>query len=70
MPATGRTTSRAERVNSGRHGHQPLTATGLRTRFRHDGTGFVPNSLASGVDERPPMGTVDEYRSRLTVGPM
>jgi len=70
MPATGRTTSRAERVSSGRHGHQPLTATGLRTRFRHDGTGFVPNSRASGVDEWRPMGTVDGYGSRLTGGPI
>jgi glucosyl-3-phosphoglycerate synthase len=53
------------RAECGRPGHQPLTASGLLTQFRHDGTGFVPRSRAVAVDERPPMVTVDEYRSRL-----
>ncbi|HZB21978.1 MAG TPA: glucosyl-3-phosphoglycerate synthase [Blastococcus sp.] len=53
------------RAECGRPGHQPLTASGLLTQFRHDGTGFVPRSRAVAVDERPPLATVDEYRSRL-----
>ena len=36
---------------------------GLLTRFRHDGTGFVPHSTAVAVDERPPMIGVPEYRA-------
>ena len=39
-------------------------ASGLLTQFRHDGTAFVPSSSAVSVDERPPMLTVAEYRSR------
>ena len=38
-------------------------ASGLLTRFRHDGAGFVPTSTAVAVDERPPMDSVPEYRS-------
>ncbi|TFV62770.1 UNVERIFIED_ORG: glucosyl-3-phosphoglycerate synthase [Bacillus sp. AZ43] len=53
------------RAECGRPGHQPLPASGLLTQFRHDGTGFVPSSRAVGVDERPPMATVPEYRHRL-----
>jgi glucosyl-3-phosphoglycerate synthase len=41
-----------------------LDTSGLLTQFRHDGTGFVPRSTAVAVDERPPMETVPEYRSR------
>ena len=51
---------RAER----RRGHAPLDANGLLTQFRHDGTAFVPRSSAVAVDERPPMATIAEYRSR------
>ena len=39
-------------------------ASGLLTQFRHDGTAFVPRSTPVAVDERPPMATVAEYRSR------
>ncbi|MGY1752174.1 glucosyl-3-phosphoglycerate synthase [Blastococcus sp. SYSU D01042] len=39
-------------------------ASGLLTQFRHDGEGFVPRSTAVALDERPPMGTVPEYRAR------
>jgi len=39
--------------------------SGLLTRFRHDGAGFVPRSSTVAVDERPPMITVPEYRARL-----
>jgi glucosyl-3-phosphoglycerate synthase len=53
------------RAARGRAGHQPLGASGLLTQFRHDGTGFVPRSRTVGVDERPPMATVPEYRQRL-----
>ena len=42
----------------------PLDASGLLTQFQHDGGGFVPRSTAVAVDERPPMDTVAEYRSR------
>ena len=52
------------RAECGRPGHHPLTTSGLLTQFRHDGAGFVPSSRAVGVDERPPMATVAEYRSR------
>jgi glucosyl-3-phosphoglycerate synthase len=52
------------RAECGRSGHQPLTASGLLTQFRHDGSTFVPHSRAVAVDERPPMATVAEYRSR------
>jgi glucosyl-3-phosphoglycerate synthase len=41
-------------------------ASGLLTRFGHDGTGFVPRSTPVAVDERPPMVTVPEYRARWT----
>src|SRR5688500_16847503 len=51
---------RAER----RRGHAPLDANGVLTQFRHDGTAFVPRSSAVAVDERPPMATIAEYRSR------
>jgi glucosyl-3-phosphoglycerate synthase len=51
---------RAER----RAGHATLDANGLLTQFRHDGTAFVPRSSAVAVDERPPMATIAEYRSR------
>jgi glucosyl-3-phosphoglycerate synthase len=51
---------RAER----RRGHAPLDANGLLTQFRHDGTAFVPRSSVVAVDERPPMATIAEYRSR------
>jgi glucosyl-3-phosphoglycerate synthase len=51
------------RAGCGRPGHHPLTASGLLTQFRHDGSGFVPTSRAVAVDERPPMATVPEYRS-------
>jgi glucosyl-3-phosphoglycerate synthase len=52
------------RAECARGGHQPLTASGLLTQFRHDGTGFVPTSRAVAVDERPPMATVTEYLAR------
>jgi glucosyl-3-phosphoglycerate synthase len=39
------------------------SAGGLLTQFRHDGAGFVPVSTPVAVDERPPMGTVPEYRA-------
>ena len=52
------------RAACGRPGHQALTASGLLTQFRHDGTGFVPRSRAVAVDERPPMATVAEYADR------
>lgn len=51
------------RAECGRPGRQPLTASGLLTQFRHDGTGFVPSSRAVGIDERPPMATISEYRT-------
>ncbi|SFF50582.1 glucosyl-3-phosphoglycerate synthase [Blastococcus tunisiensis] len=51
------------RAESDRPGQRPLPASGLLTQFRHDGTGFVPRSRSVGVDERPPMATVPEYRS-------
>jgi glucosyl-3-phosphoglycerate synthase len=41
-----------------------VEASGLLTQFRHDGSGFVPRSRPVAVDERPPMGTVPEYRAR------
>ncbi|TFV74859.1 glucosyl-3-phosphoglycerate synthase [Blastococcus sp. CT_GayMR19] len=47
-----------------RPGQPLLDASGLLTQFRHDGTAFVPRSSAVGVDERPPMATIAEYRSR------
>src|SRR3954471_16189440 len=53
------------RAQRGRPGHHALTASGLLTQFRHDGTGFVPHSREVAVDERPPMATVAEYRTRL-----
>jgi glucosyl-3-phosphoglycerate synthase len=52
------------RAARGRPGHHRLDASGLLTQFRHDGTGFVPRSSAVAVDDRPPMGTVAEYRGR------
>jgi glucosyl-3-phosphoglycerate synthase len=52
------------RAGSGWAGDRPLAASGLLTQFRHDGSGFVPSSRAVAVDERPPMATVPEYRSR------
>ncbi|MCA0144909.1 glucosyl-3-phosphoglycerate synthase [Blastococcus sp. LR1] len=39
--------------------------SGALTRFRHDGTGFVPRTSDVAVAERPPMATVPEYRARL-----
>ena len=54
---------RAARPPPAPAGHR-LDASGLLTQFRHDGTGFVPRSTAVAVDERPPMETVAEYRSR------
>ncbi|SNR45970.1 glucosyl-3-phosphoglycerate synthase [Blastococcus mobilis] len=51
------------RAESGRPGHHPLTASGLLTQFRHDGSGFVPSSRAVAVEERPPMVTVPDYRA-------
>jgi glucosyl-3-phosphoglycerate synthase len=51
------------RAECGRPGHARVEASGLLTQFRHDGTGFVPRSTAVGIDERPPMATVPEYRS-------
>src|SRR3954454_16136233 len=52
------------RAECGRPGHHRLDASGLLTQFRHDGTGFVPTSRGVAVDERPPMATVPEYRTR------
>jgi glucosyl-3-phosphoglycerate synthase len=52
------------RAECGRPGHHRLDASGLLTQFRHDGTGFVPRSSAVAVDERPPMATIAEYRTR------
>jgi glucosyl-3-phosphoglycerate synthase len=49
-----------------RAGHRDRAASGLLTRFRHDGTGFVPRTSPVAVDERPPMVTVPEYRARWT----
>ncbi len=40
-------------------------AGALLTQFRHDGAGFVPQSTAVAVDERPPLATVAEYRVPL-----
>jgi glucosyl-3-phosphoglycerate synthase len=51
------------RTGGGRPGHVTVEASGLLTQFRHDGTGFVPRSTAVGIDERPPMAGVPEYRS-------
>jgi glucosyl-3-phosphoglycerate synthase len=48
--------SRAERGS--------LEPSGLLTQFRHDGTRFTPRTSPVGVDERPPMVTVPEYRAR------
>lgn len=48
----------------GQPGQPGLDASGLLTQFRHDGTAFVPRSSAVAVDERPPMATIPEYRSR------
>jgi glucosyl-3-phosphoglycerate synthase len=45
-------------------GPHRLDASGLLTQFRHDGIGFVPRSTAVAVDERPPMESIAEYRSR------
>jgi glucosyl-3-phosphoglycerate synthase len=53
--------ARAERS---RPGHRRLDPSGLLTQFRHDGTGFVPRSSPVAVDERPPMETISEYRTR------
>ncbi|WP_104524877.1 glucosyl-3-phosphoglycerate synthase [Blastococcus atacamensis] len=39
--------------------------SGLLTRFRHDGTRFVPRTSDVAVAERPPMVSVPEYRARL-----
>jgi glucosyl-3-phosphoglycerate synthase len=44
-----------------------LTAGGLLTQFRHDGSGFVPRSTAVALDERPPMATVPEYQARADI---
>jgi glucosyl-3-phosphoglycerate synthase len=52
------------RAELARPGHRRLTASGLLTQFRHDGTGFVPRSSVVAVDERPPMATIAEYRGR------
>ncbi len=52
------------RAECGRPGHHRLDASGLLTQFRHDGTGFTPRTSPVGVDERPPMVTVPEYRAR------
>ena len=52
------------RAGSRRPGHPRLDASGLLTQFRHDGTAFVPRGSAVGFDERPPMVTVAEYRTR------
>ena len=46
-----------------RAGQQPLTASGLLTQFRHDGTRFVPYSRSVAVAERPPMAGLAEYRT-------
>jgi glucosyl-3-phosphoglycerate synthase len=40
-----------------------VTASGLLTQFAREGAGFVPRTTAVAVDERPPMGTVAEYRA-------
>jgi glucosyl-3-phosphoglycerate synthase len=53
------------RAECGRPGHHRLTASGLLTQFRHDGTGFVPRSSAVAVDERPPLASIAEYRARF-----
>ena len=50
-------------ARAGTRGHV-LDPSGLLTQFRHDGTAFVPRSTPVAVDERPPMATVAEYRSR------
>jgi glucosyl-3-phosphoglycerate synthase len=47
----------------GRGSRVGTDAGGLLTQFRHDGLAFVPHSTAVAVDERPPMGTVPEYRA-------
>jgi glucosyl-3-phosphoglycerate synthase len=47
-----------------RDGRHRLDASGLLTQFRHDAVGFVPRSTAVAVDERPPMESIAEYRSR------
>jgi glucosyl-3-phosphoglycerate synthase len=46
-----------------RAGSPAPDASGLLTRFRHDGTGFVPCTSAVAVDQRPPMATVADYRA-------
>src|SRR3954452_5409755 len=51
------------RAQRGRPGHHALTASGLLTQFRHDGTGFVPHSREVAVDERPPSPTSRTWRT-------
>jgi glucosyl-3-phosphoglycerate synthase len=52
------------RAGNRRPGQTVPDASGLLTQFRHDGNVFVPRTSAVAVDERPPMATVAEYRSR------
>jgi glucosyl-3-phosphoglycerate synthase len=52
------------RAQSRRRTRVPLDPDGLLTQFRHDGTAFEPRSSVVAVDERPPMATIAEYRSR------
>jgi glucosyl-3-phosphoglycerate synthase len=46
-----------------RPGSPAVDTSGLLTRFRHDGTDFVPRTSTVAVDQRPPMATVAEYRA-------
>ena len=43
-------------------GRDPAAPSGLLTRFRHDGSSFVPHTIAVDVAERPPLAEVAEYR--------
>ena len=52
------------RAGSRGRGQGVPEVSGLLTQFRHDGSAFVPRTSPVAVDERPPMGTVAEYRSR------
>jgi glucosyl-3-phosphoglycerate synthase len=52
------------RAGSRGPGQDAPDVSGLLTQFRHDGSAFVPRTSPVAVDERPPMATVAEYRSR------
>lgn len=55
--------ARAYPERGGPVGSAPV-GSGLLTQFRHDGSGFVPHTSVVAVDERPPMASIGEYRTR------